>query len=135
SDLRLAPSAGGRAAVHATASGKMIAAQLDDDRVREVLASAGMQARTPRTIASLESFLEELAQIRTRGYAVDDGESTIQGRCVAVAVPDTHLPAAVSICAPASRMPLEAVKDLSAILVEAAKEIVGGNTHSSRRQK
>jgi IclR family transcriptional regulator, acetate operon repressor len=135
SDLRLAPSAGGRAAVHATASGKMIAAQLDDDRVREVLASAGMQARTPRTIASIESFLEELEEVRTRGYAVDDGESTIQGRCVAVAVPDTHLPAAVSICAPASRMPLEAVKDLSAILLEAAQEIVGGGAHSSRRQK
>jgi IclR family acetate operon transcriptional repressor len=134
SDLRLAPSAGGRAALHATASGKMIAAQLDDDRVREVLMAAGMQARTARTIASMDSFFEELQAIRARGYAVDDGESTVQGRCVAVAVPDTHLPAAVSICAPASRMPLEAVKDLSAVLLEAASEIVGGGTHSATRR-
>lgn len=131
SDLRLAPTAGGRAALHATASGKMIAAQLDDKRVREALATAGMQARTTRTIASIESFLEELDEVRARGYAVDDGESTVQGRCVAVAVPDTHLPAAVVICAPASRLPLEAVKDLSAILHEAAGEIVGGNAHSA----
>ena len=135
SDLRLAPAPGGRAAVHATASGKVIAAQLDDDRVREVLTSAGMQARTPRTLASVESFFEELAEVRDLGYAVDDGESTVQGRCVAVAVPDTHLPAAVSICAPSSRMPLEAVKDLSALLSEIAKEIIGGTAHSSKREK
>jgi IclR family acetate operon transcriptional repressor len=134
SDLRLAPAPGGRAAVHATASGKVIAAELDDDRVREVLASAGMQARTPRTIASIESFFEELEDVRNLGYAVDDGESTVQGRCVAVAVPDTHLPAAISICAPSSRMPLEAVQDLSALLAEIAKEIIGGSTRSAKGQ-
>lgn len=131
SDLKLAPAAGGRAALHATAAGKMIAAQLDDERVREVLAAAGMQARTNRTISSVETFLEELREVRAHGYAVDDGESTVQGRCIAVAVPDTHLPAALSICAPASRLPLDAVKDLSATLLEAAREVVSGGTHDS----
>jgi IclR family acetate operon transcriptional repressor len=125
SDLRLAPAPGGRAALHATAAGKMIAAQLDDQRVRAVLATTGMHRNTERTIVSVDRFLEHLQEIRAHGYAIDDGESTVQGRCIAVAVPDTHLPAAMSICAPANRLPLDAIKDLSAILLEAASEIAG----------
>ena len=131
SELRLAPTAGGHAALHATAAGKMIAAQLDDQRVRRALARAGMRASTERTIASVESFLRELSHVRTQGYAVDDGESTVQGRCVAVAVPDTHLPAAMSVCAPANRLPLDAVKALSALLLDAAAEVAGGHPSMS----
>lgn len=127
-DLRLAPTAGGRAALHATASGKIIAAQLDDRRVRRSLAAAGMRPSTERTIASIDAFMRELARIRADGYAIDDGESTALGRCVAVAVPDTHLPAAMSICAPANRLPLTAIEDMSAILVTAADEVAGTDT-------
>lgn len=130
SDLRLAPPAGGRAALHATAAGKMIAAQLDDQRVRAALATAGMEQTTDRTISTVEQFIEELRQVRAHGYAIDDGESTVQGRCIAVAVPDTHLPAAMSICAPANRMPLDTIKDMSAILMEAAGEIAGTDRHA-----
>jgi IclR family acetate operon transcriptional repressor len=127
SELRLAPTAGDRATLHATASGKMIAAQLDDQRVRSALATSGMRANTERTIASVELFLKELERVRAHGYAVDDGESTVHGRCVAVAVPNTHLPAAMSICAPANRLPLDAIRSMSAILLTAAGEIAGGD--------
>jgi IclR family acetate operon transcriptional repressor len=132
-ELRLAPTPGGRASLHATASGKMIAAQLDDKRVVETLDATGMVRSTDRTIGSVEAFLEELARVREHGFALDDGESTLEGRCIAVAVPDTHLPAAMSICAPAARLPLDAVEETSKILAAAAAQIVSGSAYTLKR--
>lgn len=133
SELRLAPTPGGRASLHATAAGKMIAAQIGEKRVVETLDATGMARKTDRTISSIEVFLEELARVREHGYAVDDGESTREGRCIAVAVPHTHLPAAMSVCAPAARLPLDSVEELSRILAAAAAEIVSGSAYTTRR--
>jgi IclR family acetate operon transcriptional repressor len=132
SELRLAPTPGGHAYIHATAAGKMIAAQVDDNLVVKALDATGMVRSTERTIATVEAFLEELQRVRAHGYALDDGESTLEGRCIAVAVPDTHIPAAMSICAPAARLPLDAVEDMSRILAAAAAQIVSGSVYSQR---
>ena len=54
---------------------KAISASLSDEEVRSILAVEGMSAVTPRTITSLDKFLEELRAVRNRGYAVDEGEN------------------------------------------------------------
>ncbi len=132
--MRLAARRGNRDPVHATALGKAIAARIPEERVRAILGTAGMARLTERTITDPQSYLAELARVRERGYAVDDGENEIDGRCVAVPLDGGNLPAAISLSAPASRLAPSQVETTA----EALKEIVdalageirspGGNT-------
>ncbi len=81
---------GHRAPAHSTALGKVLLAALPDAAVLRVLKRRGMPALTPRTITSLERFLEHLCLVRTRGYAVDDEETVPGARCLAVPVRNHH---------------------------------------------
>ncbi|MFC6866275.1 IclR family transcriptional regulator [Haloechinothrix salitolerans] len=121
--VRLAASRGDRDPLHSTALGKAIAAQLSDNRVRELLEHAGMTSRTANTITTVESYLDELTKVRRVGYAVDNGENELDGRCVAVPILGTRLPAAISLSAPAARFPVQDVESAAKALQDAAKEL------------
>jgi IclR family transcriptional regulator, acetate operon repressor len=121
--VRLAASRGGHDALHSTSLGKAIAAHLEEDRVRELLAQAGMPQWTPNTITTLDDYLVELRRVRRIGYAVDNGENEIDGRCVAVPILGTRLPAALSLSAPASRFPQQQVESVAKKLRRAAEQI------------
>ncbi len=102
---------GDRTTLHASALGKAIADELPDERVRDILDGAAM-----------ESYLLELTKVRDRGYAIDDRESEVDGRCVAVAIPHVKS-AALSICAPAARLSMEKASVVASHLREAADHI------------
>ena len=123
--MRLAARRGDRDPIHATALGKAIAANLPDRRVRAILEAEGMPRLTQRTLTDQDAYLVELASTRERGYALDDGEHEIDGRCVAVPVLGSNLPAAISYSAPASRFPLDRVGEVAEILLEVASGVVG----------
>lgn len=59
---------------HATALGKAILAFLPEEKQRSVVDRIHFKALTPRTITSREVLLDELRQIRQRGYATERGE-------------------------------------------------------------
>lgn len=120
--MRLAARPGDRDPIHATALGKAIAANLPERRVRAILESEGMPRLTRRTVTDQAAYLAELAATRERGYALDDGEYEIDGRCVAVAVAG-NLPAAISYSAPAARFPLDRVPGIAAVLREVAGQL------------
>lgn len=109
---------GARAMVHCTAFGKALAATLPEARVRQLLATEGMPRFTGRTITDPERFVEELARVRRLGYAVNDGENEDGARCVAVALTAATIPLAVTLSAPAARLPLRRVKGVVAAFVE-----------------
>lgn len=92
---------------HCRAAGKALLAQLPDDQVRALLERVGMPAMTPRTITDPEVLIDELGQVRARGYATEDGEMELGVRCLAVAVPNADSRFAVSISAPVTRMSTE----------------------------
>ncbi len=121
--VRLAANHGDRDPLHSTALGKAIASQLSDDRVRELLDQVGMDYRTPNTITSVNGYLDELAKVRRVGYAVDNGENELDGRCVAVPILGTRLPAAISLSAPAARFPIQAVETAAKALQAAAEQL------------
>ncbi|MPY98477.1 MAG: helix-turn-helix domain-containing protein [Actinophytocola sp.] len=121
--VRLAASRGDRDPLHSTALGKAIAGQLTDDRVRELLDQTGLVARTPNTITTVGGYLDELAKVRRVGYAVDNGENELDGRCVAVPILGTRLPAAISLSAPAARFPIQAVEPAAKALRKAAAQL------------
>jgi DNA-binding IclR family transcriptional regulator len=71
--------------LHSNAPGKAILAHLPDDRVSTILDRHGLLSRTENTITDESTLHEELATIKKRGYALDDGE-LIEG-IVGVGVP------------------------------------------------
>jgi IclR family acetate operon transcriptional repressor len=134
--VRNAPHPGDRAPIHSTALGKVLVAWTAEDVVLGLLDRYGMPPLTPKTIISPKKYLAELAQVRKQGYAVDDGEDGPDGRCVAVPLRGTRLPLAVSISAPASRLPIKDVPAAAAALQRMANEFQGtadvdesGRTH------
>lgn len=64
---------GGTFPLHASASGKVILAELDDTRVQEVLPER-LPRYTPRTITSRKALVQELHTVRENGYAILDDE-------------------------------------------------------------
>jgi IclR family transcriptional regulator, acetate operon repressor len=78
--------------LHCTAIGKCILAYLPPGELDDVVASAGLPARTPATITDRRRLDAELAYIRERGYAVDDEENEATVRCVAAPILDGGRP-------------------------------------------
>ncbi|OMH27654.1 IclR family transcriptional regulator [Tersicoccus phoenicis] len=102
--MRMFTEVGRRAHTHATGVGKAILAQLPDERVERIVASAGMPTPTRYTHGTVSSLLADLQQIRQRGYSVDDGEQELGVRCFAVTVPDAPTPLAISVSGPTTRV-------------------------------
>lgn len=127
-DVHLAVVQGSRDPLHSTALGKAIAAELPDDRVREILDRAGLPERTPTTITTFGAYRDELARVRELGYAVDNGENDADVRGVAVPILTPGLPAAISLSAPAARFPLDKVGAMAAALRDAADRIAAKPT-------
>lgn len=121
--VRLAVSRGERDELHSTALGKAIAAHISEKRVRALLRKTGMPRSTANTITTVDAYLKELENVRSKGYAVDDAENEIDGRCVAVPLLGTRLPAAISVSAPASRFPARDVARVAHDLSEIARNI------------
>lgn len=121
--MRLAARVGDRGHVHSTALGKAICATLPTDRVRSILAAAGMPAFTPSTIVDADSYLAELERVRADGYGLDEAENQAAGRCVSVVIPDIDIPAGLSMSAPADRFPPSTVASVATRLTKAARSL------------
>jgi IclR family acetate operon transcriptional repressor len=120
--MRFAASQGGSDPIHSSALGKAISSTLSDEEVRGILSVEGMPQLTAKTITSPEKFLEELELVRNRGYAIDEGENEDGGRCVGVGLP-YPFGAALSLSAPAARLPRENLPEVAATLRRMADEI------------
>src|SRR5580700_7822433 len=84
--IRMDTWVGRRMRVHATSVGKALVAHIPQARLEKILAEAGMEKRTPKTITTVPKFLKELEKVRTQGYAVDDEENNLGARCVGAPV-------------------------------------------------
>lgn len=111
--MRLAARVGERGYVHSTALGKAICATLPEDRVRSIVAAAGMPRFTDVTITDTDQYLAELERVRTTGYGLDDAENQPAGRCLGVVVEGVGFPAGISISAPADRFPPDRTDDVA----------------------
>jgi DNA-binding IclR family transcriptional regulator len=90
---------------HACALGHAIAASLDDDAQKELLAGPA-QRLTGRTVTDPEALREGLAATRERGYAVEDQEATVGDAGLAAPVFDWSGRAvgALGVVGPAERL-------------------------------
>lgn len=126
-------SLGGALAMHATAMGKAILANLSKTRVREIIDEQGLPKFTENTITSEVELFEELETIRSMGYAEDDEELAEGIRCVGAAIePDDEPMAAVSITVPAEQLDGEYKAALARQIINTANMIKVKRRHQSR---
>jgi len=97
---------GKRVRLHCTALGKAMLGFRPEDEVRDILEERGMPELTPETITEPDAFLEELEDVRGRGFAIDDGERLTGLQCVAAPVTDDEdrSIAAISVSYPVHRV-------------------------------
>jgi len=116
---------GKRAAAHSTALGKAILAYLPIADVQAFIKQYGLPAVTAQTITDHAGFMRELEKMREQGYALDDEENEVGGRCVAAPVFDHagNAIAAVSVSAPSARLAMSQVPQIGARVRETAQVI------------
>lgn len=134
--LRMRALVGRRTPVHASALGKALLAQISAREVDAIVNAHGLAKLTPRTIVSRRALHAALAEVRVRGYAVDDEEIEIGLRCVAAPIPLAGMVAAVGISAPADRLVAGRVAAVAAEVragAERIAELLGGGTLSRPR--
>ncbi|WP_017792899.1 IclR family transcriptional regulator [Leucobacter salsicius] len=124
--MRMFTEVGRRVLPHASGVGKAMMSLLPEGRVRALVARTGLPRYTATTHTTVDDLLQDLADTRRRGFAIDDGEQEVGVRCIAVAVPGHNVPAAVSISGPSVRMTDEVVRTAVAELIRAAKGLQGG---------
>lgn len=125
--MRMFTEVGRRVLPHASGVGKAMLSLLPEGRMRALVARTGLPRYTATTLTSVDDLLQDLADTRRRGFAIDDGEQEVGVRCIAVAVPGHSMPAAVSISGPSARMTDEIVELAVTELKLAATGLSGAN--------
>ena len=122
--IRMTLDVGMRKPAYATAAGKVMLAFQPPDALTRLLAS-GLKERTANTIIDPDSFRQELAIIRTRGYAIADEENELGVRSLAAPVRDHFgsVIAATSIAGPAQRLTKKVLSSFAPDVISAADAI------------
>jgi DNA-binding IclR family transcriptional regulator len=124
--LRVASRVGKVLPAHATSLGKALLAELPDQTLRVLYPAERLDPVTARTIVRRSALEEQLRLVRRRGYAVNASESEEGISSVAMAVrdPARGAVAAISVAAPAGRMPAAQIKIVAERLAVAVESIV-----------
>lgn len=116
---------GTRSPLHASGIGKALLAFGRPEAVRALAEGSALTRFTDKTLVTAESLAEDMARIRTRGFAFDDEERTRGMRCIAAPVFDLtgEAVAGISVSGPTHRIGHEHVKTLGAAVAAAAAEL------------
>lgn len=97
---------GMRVYLQTTSLGKAILAHFPEAKVDEIIEAHGLPRITENTITDSDELKRELAEIRERGYAVDDEERVEGMRCVGAPILDStgNSIGAISVSGPVNRL-------------------------------
>jgi len=114
------------APMHCTALGKAMAAFRPEAEICHWIRTHGLKLVTEATITDEDAFLQELCEIRARGYTADNGEFEASVRCVAAPVRDRtgRVIAAISISGPDTRIPLPLIGSSMAMQVVKTAQLI-----------
>jgi IclR family KDG regulon transcriptional repressor len=113
--IRMSSKVGNRRCLHTTAIGKVLLAALPEKEMLRLIRLKGLPRLTPHTLINRTALLAELDRVRERGYAIDNQENELDGRCIGAPVlgPDGRVVAALSISGPVFRMDLNRARSLA----------------------
>lgn len=123
--FRFAAHAGMRSPLYSTAAGKCLMSRFSEQEIDSTLKEYPIQPLTPRTIKGETALKNELSRVRTRGYAIDNGEDSLGVHCVAAPIFNAagEVSAAMSVSAPASRINHVRERELAKALMDACGKI------------
>ncbi|MDR7080024.1 DNA-binding IclR family transcriptional regulator [Neobacillus niacini] len=116
---------GRRIPLHSSAVGKILLAFLDTREIERILQGYVYTQQTANTITHKVEFMQELKNVRTQGYAVDNQENEPGVRCIAVPVRNhsNQVQAAISISTLVSRINNQELDEYLALLKGAGQEL------------
>jgi IclR family pca regulon transcriptional regulator len=117
---------GSRLPAYCTAMGKLLLAHLPEPEQRDLFASMKLAKRGPNTITSKKALYDELDEVRTAGFAVNDEELAAELLTISAPVrnQDRQVVAAINMAAHSSMISLEELVDaLGPHLVSTADRI------------
>ncbi len=111
--------------MHASGIGKALLAQMTDDRLSRLIATAPLDRFTPRTLTAPGGLRADLEATRDRGYSIDDEEKNEGMRCIAAPVFDLtgEAVAGISVSGPVSRVSVAQTEALARAVMEAAADL------------
>lgn len=117
--------------MHASGIGKVLLAQMDDDRLGRTLAGQSFERFTKFTLTNHDQLRENLAQVRRSGFSVDEEEKNLGMRCIAAPVFDVsdEVVAGISVSGPISRVGSDDIARVSGAVKDAARALslaIGG---------
>lgn len=124
--VRVVPRVGEKLPIYCTAAGKVIAASLNEETLREYLHTSELKKYTKNTIRDPDELANHLRSIPSLGYAIDNEELDVDVKCVGAPIRDftRHIVGAVSISGPSMRLSAQRIDhELIPLLKKAAEEI------------
>lgn len=118
--LKYAPGKGYAPPLHAGATGKLLLSQMPVPERLRLMKSIKLEKILPNTITDREILLNELEEIRRKGYAVSCSELEDGAASVAVPIRNYSQPVAMCVLGPEKRM----VNRFEEILEEARKTVL-----------
>lgn len=124
---------GSRLPAHATSLGKALLAFSPESAVEEFLGRAPFEALTEHTITSAEGLRDELAKVRSKGYAISDSEREIGVRSASAPILDRTgvASAAINVSANAVRVSREELEDRYVPVLRQAAESISAELRYS----
>ena len=123
--IRLAASFGKNLSLHAGASAKVLIAFLPDADTERILSEIKYTPFQVNTVNSLEKMRQEIARIRSQGYAVSFEETDKGAMGIAAPVFDqaNRLIAGLGIAAPTSRITYENIPPIAEIVLNHCRDL------------
>jgi IclR family acetate operon transcriptional repressor len=116
---------GTQSPMHASGIGKALLAHYSDDRIMKLLKHSSLEQFTDKTITDPKELLQEIANIRSQGFAFDDEEKNLGMRCIASPILNYfgEAVAGISVSGPTHRMTLDRINNISAAVKDAANTL------------
>lgn len=119
--------------MHNSASGKAMLAELPDEYIDDVIDRWGLPRETANTITDRDRLFDEIEEIRSQGYAVNDQEAFEGLHSVAIAVenPDGTVFGSLDVSGPPYRLPAdtELVELLRPVVSELERELASSESN------
>ncbi len=124
---------GGHVPLHCTSTGKLFLAELDDAELQRFVGRHPLRRYTPSTITDAAGLIEQVQEVRARGWASTDGEyaAGVVGCAVPIRGSNHTMLASLAVAIPAVRTPFNAVHRFVPALRDTARAI-GAAVESGR---
>lgn len=122
--VRLVTAVGSRLPAFASASGRVLLADMPEAEVAALYGDCELMTPTGRQLGGFDELKRILHEARGRGYGENIDETALGLHCVAAPVgPPGRVLAAITLCVPSGRMSVARKRELIPDLVAAAREL------------